>query len=344
MPISTGKAIVLLEASMKAHRPLLLTGAPGIGKTDIIFEAARRAGFKVIVSHPAVADPTDAKGLPWPDAKKGRADFLPFGELADAINATEPTVWFLDDLGQATPAVQAAYMQLLLARRINGHKLSDHVTFVAATNRRTDGANVTGILEPVKSRFTTIIEIEPNIHDWSNWAFKQPNFSSTLIAFLNYRHELLSAFKKSADLTNSPTPRTWSNLNAVEAMNLPAEIEAEAMAGAVGEGAAVEYIGFRHMAQGLGNIDAILLDPDHAAIPTQLDQLYATCIGLAGKATPSNFASIARYAERLNGAQHGEFAVLMIRDAQRKNPGVLHTNAFVQLNSGDLGQLLTGRE
>ncbi len=50
-----------------------------------------------------------------------------------ATRAMTP-VCLLDDLGQAPPAVQAAAMQLLLARRVNGHAVSDHVTFLAATN------------------------------------------------------------------------------------------------------------------------------------------------------------------------------------------------------------------
>ena len=36
---------------------------------------------------------------------------------------------------------------------------SDQVTFIACTNRKTDMAGVTGILEPVKSRFISISEL-----------------------------------------------------------------------------------------------------------------------------------------------------------------------------------------
>ena len=112
-------------------------------------------------------DPTDYKGLPaLPRPGDTEATFIPFGELSRAINATRPTVWFFDDLGQASPAVQAACMQLVLARRINGHALPDCITFVACTNRRADRAGVSGILEPVKSRFVSIVNLEPDIDSW----------------------------------------------------------------------------------------------------------------------------------------------------------------------------------
>src|SRR5512146_1594126 len=153
MAVTPSQLQELLSAAIPAREPVLVTGAPGVGKSDIVSQAATAAGAELILSRPAVSDPTDFKGLPWPDKDANSANFLPFGDFHRALNAAVPTVWFLDDLGQSSPAVQAAAMQLLLARRVNGHILPDTVTFVAATNRRTDRAGVSGILEPVKSRF-----------------------------------------------------------------------------------------------------------------------------------------------------------------------------------------------
>ena len=96
-----------LASAIAAKAPILITGAPGIGKSALVEQAAREAGADMILSHPAVADPTDAKGLPWANPDSESATFLPFGELAQALKAERPTVWFLDDLGQAPPAVQA---------------------------------------------------------------------------------------------------------------------------------------------------------------------------------------------------------------------------------------------
>jgi hypothetical protein len=332
----------LLGSAIAARQPVLITGAPGIGKSDIVAKAATAVGAELILSHPAVSDPTDVKGLPWVGKDEQSAHFLPFGELARAINATAPTVWFLDDLGQATPAVQASFMQLLLARRVNGHKLPDCVTFIAATNRRTDKAGVSGILEPVKSRFTAIVELEADLDEWCQWAFTQSHIPAELIAFLRFRPELLSQFKASADLTNSPTPRTWSNAARVLGMNLPAAVEQAALAGAVGDGAAVELRGFLQLFKELPSIDMVLLNPDVAPIPEKPAALYAITTALATKATPTNFGRVALYAQRLIDAQHGEFAALLARDASRRNPAITQTADFIKLSSGELGQLLSG--
>lgn len=330
-----------LTAFIANRIPVLISGAPGIGKTDIFTQAAADANADLLLSHPVTADPTDAKGLPWASEGAKEATFLPFGDLAQAIKAKKPLVWGLDDLGQSSPAVQASFMQLILARRINGHKLPDCVTFIAATNRRVDRAGVTGILEPVKSRFGTILELVPTIDDWCDWAYAN-GMPGTLIAFLRFRPTLLSDFQPTADLTNSPSPRTWANLARVEALGLPDAVEAAAMSGAVGQAGATEYRQFRILVNNLQNLDAILLDPKKAAVPTQPNILYATAVGLASRATVVNFPKIAIYAEKLVDAGKAEFAVLMIRDATSRDKKLQHTPTFTQMASSKLGDLFTG--
>jgi len=332
----------LLSYCITAHLPVLITGAPGIGKSDIVAKAALDANADVILSHPAVADPTDAKGLPWVDSNDtSSATFLPFGELARALKATKLTVWFLDDLGQAPPAVQASYMQLLLARRVNGHILPDCVTFVAATNRRTDRAGVSGILEPVKSRFASIVELTADIDEWSAWAFDHA-IPAEMIAFLRFRPELLSKFEASADLTNSPMPRTWASAAKLFSLNMPKAIEFAAIAGAVGEGAATEFLAFVRLFKELPSIDGILIDPDAAKIPDQPATLYAVATALSMRANSTNFGRIAKYATRLMNSAKGEFAALILRDSIRRDPAIQQTTDFVKLVSSPLGSLISG--
>ncbi len=143
------------------------------GKSDLVAQACNDAGADLIINHPAVSDPTDYKGLPFPVADKDEATFLLLGDLLKLINADSPTLFFLDDLGRAPASVHSAVMQLILARRVNGHKVSEHVVFLAATNRREDKAGVMGILEPVKSRFAAIVELEVDADDWVAWAFRE---------------------------------------------------------------------------------------------------------------------------------------------------------------------------
>ncbi|MGE0444496.1 MAG: ATP-binding protein [Vicinamibacterales bacterium] len=330
----------VLTKTIPAGIPVLLVGAPGVGKSDVVGQATKSVGAQLIVSHPAVSDPTDAKGLPWVSADHESARFLPFGDLAQAVKATTPTVWFLDDLGQAPASVQASFMQLLLARRVNEHQLPACVTFVAATNRRTDRANVSGVLEPVKSRFGAIVELEPDLDDWCAWALTH-GVAPEIIAFLRFRPELLSKFTPTADLTNSPMPRTWANASKVMGLTLAPETRRQMLCGAVGEGATVELLAYLQVYDELPDLDDLIANPTaFRNVPKKPATLYAVVTGLASKATTDTLSSILTYAERMLDKGHGEFAALLLRDIVRRDAALMSQPAFMAVMRGPLGRLI----
>ncbi|GEP97686.1 ATP-binding protein [Chitinophaga cymbidii] len=313
-----------LQFAICNNFPVLIKGKPGIGKSDIVSQAAAAAQTDLIISHPVVSDPTDYKGLPFPN-KNGTADFLPFGELRQLINASRQTVFFLDDLGQAPPSVQAACMQLLLARRINGHQVSDQVTFLAATNRREDKAAVGGLLEPVKSRFAAIVELEVNTDDWIKWAL-QNDMPTELIAFIRFRPELLDDFQPSRDIVNSPSPRTITAIGRQQQAALPERFEFEAFKGAAGEAFAAEYRGFLKMYRELPSMDEIILNPASAPVPREPGAIYAIAAALSHKMTDQNIGAICTYLDRLPL----ENAVASMKDAATTNRLICNNRAYIQ--------------
>jgi ATPase family protein associated with various cellular activities (AAA) len=310
-----------LTQAIPAHMPILIKGAPGVGKTDIITQACEKTDTELLISHPVVDEPIDYKGLPA--IKDDHAEFLPFGSLRKLIETKQPTVYFMDDLGQALPAVQAAAMQLILARRINGFKVSDEVTFIAATNRKQDKAGVAGILEPVKSRFVSIVELEPDIEDWVFWATKN-NFPAELIAFIRFRPQLLFDFTPSVEMKNSPCPRTVCNVGKLMQLGLCPELEFEAYAGAAGEGFAAELMGFLQIYRKLPDPKLVLLNPEGVSVPDDPATLYAVTGALSRLAKPENIQPMVIYANRLPA----EFSVLLMTDAEKQNSAIVNTRAY----------------
>lgn len=341
MKVNPSQLVQLLSAFIPQGLPVLITGRPGIGKSDLVEQAAHATGHELLISHPVVEDPTDSKGLPFPSPDGSAAKFLPFGDLELAMNAMLPTIWFLDDLGQASPAVQAAKMQLLLARRIGEHKLPPHVTFIAATNRRNDNAGVSGILDPVISRFATVVELEPTIDDWTGWAVRN-NVPPALIAFLRFRPDLLSVQKTSRDIENSPSPRSWGFVAKTMGV-VPKDLELISYAGSVGEAAAGELMSFLGIYRELPSPDAILLSPDTAPIPETPAALYAISTALAAHSTEGNFDRVLTYNDRLIDEGYREFAALLARDAVRRTPELQNTHAFIRAQGGALGQIIRGQ-
>ena len=286
----------------------------------MVSQAAAEVQADLLISHPAVSDPTDYKGMPaiLPD---GRAEFLPFGDLNRLIQAKKLTIAFLDDIGQAPPAVQAALMQLLLARRVNGHKISDHVVFCGATNDTKHMAGVAGMLEPVKSRWDTIVELEVSVDDWCVWALDH-NMPAELVAFIRFRPQLLCDFRPTRELKNSPCPRTVA---AVGGWLNEGIKDNDVLAGAAGEGFATELIAFLQMYAQLPNLDSIIMNPDASPIPDNPAALYAVISGLSRKSTAGNAERVFRYLKRLPK----EFEVCCVRDTVRITPAVQTTRAFV---------------
>lgn len=317
---------------IKNNLPALIKGKPGIGKSDIIEEACKEAGAELIISHPVVSDPTDFKGLPFAD--KDGAHFLPFGDLNKLIKADKPTVFFLDDLGQATAAVQAACMQLILARRINGHKVSPSVTFIAATNRKEDKAGVSGLLEPVKSRFASLVDLEVDTNDWCKWALGKGNMPTELVAFIRFRPELLDDFVPTKELVNSPSPRTVANVGKLQNAGLDRALQFEVFKGAAGEGFAAEYIAFLDIFRNLPNIDQIFLSPDSVPVPTEPAVLYAISGALASRVNDVNAENAFKYIKRLP-AENG---IACIKDAVIRNVAITETRAYIEwaVDNGNL--------
>lgn len=315
-----------LEFSMKNKLAVLIKGKPGIGKSDIVEQAAQNTGFDLIVDHPVISDPTDFKGLPFatPD---GQAHFLPFKNLRRIIEADRPTAYFLDDLGQAPASVQAAVMQLLLARKIGEHKVSDYVTFIAATNRKEDKAAVSGLLEPVKSRFRGgIIELEVDNNDWLKWALTTGNMPLELISFIRFQPNILNEFLPTKDIINYASPRTVASVGLVQNAGLPQEMEYEVFKGIAGEVFAVEYREFLKIMRELPSIDEVILNPTGAKLPQSPGQTYALCGALAKRASDVNIANIITYTERLKP----EFGVACIKDASVRHPEITGERHFIK--------------
>lgn len=316
---------IVLAHLMRHKAPIMITGRPGIGKSEIVEQASKDANAELIISHPVVSDPTDYKGLPFGNAKE--ANFVPFAELRKLINAQRPTVFFLDDLGQASPAVQAAAMQLILARRINGHKVSDDVTFVAATNRRKDKAGVVGILEPVKSRFS-IFELEPTLNDWVDWALTKDWIPLVLINACRWKPEWIREWSPAqrGAIENSPCPRNI--VEVAKMMNIPeltGRLRYKVFASRLGSGPATELNAFLDVYNKLPSMKSIIKDPNGALIPHGADAKYAMVGALVEHSNENTFEPIVRYLNRLSA----EYSIFYMKDVSKRKRELQGTPTFI---------------
>ncbi len=336
-PLKPSELREFLVGALDARTPALIFSSPGVGKTSLVSQVCAAANADCILMHPAVYEPIDFRGMP--SVANGIADFIPFSDLKQLLDATRPTVCFLDDLGQATAAVQAAAMQLLLSRRINEHRISDDVVFFAATNRRNDRAGVKTFIEPLKSRFISLVELRADIDEWRTWAVNA-SVAPEVIAFLNLKPELLCDFQPTGDLKNSPTPRGWENVSKLLAFGLPPNVELSAIQGAIGEGAGIEFVAFRSLWANMVSPDLVLTTPDTATIPTDPSALCALATGLAWRVQKDTMTNYCRYLERICAANKGEFAALSMKTSLARDAMLSNTPGYIRAMAGQLGQVM----
>jgi hypothetical protein len=232
-------------------------------------------------------------------------------------------VLFLDELNAAAPSVQTACYQLILDRRLGEYELPEGWTVVAAGNRLTDGASALRMPSALANRFVHL-EMEADLDDWCQWAMGA-EIEPVLIAFLRFRPNLLHAHSSSERAY--PTPRSWEFVSdIIKGCAGDKAIELALIAGAVGEGASVEFVAFLDLYRKLPNIDSIILNPKTAALPEDPATRYAVTFALASRATAQNWRNIIAYFDRLPE----EYAVLGIKHSTMRDPTLANTVEFTK--------------
>jgi hypothetical protein len=290
----------------------------------------------VIMFHPVISDPTDFKGMPGlvpiidDNGKRTgeyRAEFFTFSNLKQLVNVERPTVAFADDLGQAPPLVQAAWMQLVLGGQLEDKQISDKVTFLSATNRKEDKAGVQGILEPLKSRFVSIVELVSDADEWLVWA-RRHKIHPMVRGFIRFKPAQLHSFDASNDMTNSPSPRTNKHVSDLmwASKNMSDAVLRTLVAGAAGSGYATEFMGYREVARSLPKLSAIHRQPKKAPLPKEQSAMYAVVEAMLDKSSKKTIDSFMTYMLRLPG----EFQAWFYEQIKETNPDLVKSEAMTK--------------
>jgi hypothetical protein len=193
---------------------------------------------------------------------------------------------------------------------------------ISTGNRQSDRAGANRVLSHLRNR-ETAYELETHLDDWTSWAINN-NVKSEVVSFIRFRPNLLHDFDPQRD--QNATPRAWVEGVSNVLGTVSPEAEYESFKGAVGEGAAAEFVGFMRIFRKLPNPDAILLNPTTSDVPHDPATLYALSGALAQRATESNFERVCTYSERMPP----EFSVLTVSYAARRNPDLANTQAFTK--------------
>lgn len=185
--------------------PLMIWGAPGIGKSDLVREAAAVQGFALIDLRLSQLEPTDLRGIPLHD--NGKVRWIPPDELPNEARDGPHGVLFLDEINAAPPPVAASAYQLILDRRLGTYRLPDGWSIVAAGNRLDDRGITYVMPAPLANRFMHV-QLEADAENWLAWAARN-GIAPVLRDFVADQPQWLARFVPESEVKAFPSPRSW---------------------------------------------------------------------------------------------------------------------------------------
>lgn len=309
---------------------VILSSAPGTGKSSIVARAARKAGAKYWPVYAATYEAVDARGLPYVFDTNSHKNVgwaapscLPLALDAEKYDGRE--VWVnLDDLFQAPPPVQRAFVRCIygdgVQRHIGDFLLYDNLRFFGTGNREQDRAGVYRPETYVNDRIT-YVEVEPDVDEWvagaisgfpmgeadSSYAGLRQKIDAavrlgipdSLVAYVKWSKQ---CYAFSTEQRSFLSPRSLERLGrfmrAFDAAGINGAMLQEVASGTIGEAEAVKFIAFHKMREELPDTDAILRGED-VVLPAKTEVLYILVTAIVRAAKKEHVHGVGKLLRRL---------------------------------------------
>jgi hypothetical protein len=318
--------------------------SPGMGKSSIMRQVAKRHSLKLIDHRLSTSAPEDLSGLPefHTDANGNRrAHFVPFGDLFPIEGDEVPDgfdgwMLFMDEFNSAPKSVQAASYKLILDRMTGQLPLHERCVLTAAGNLSTDRAITNPISTAMQSR---VVHLEMKI-DFEEWLYDvalAESYDSRVIAYLSQYPSKLMDFRPDHNEKTFCCPRTWEFTNRLIKDNSVTDEKASLLAGTITSGVAVDFVQFTKVFNNLVSVEEIRKDPKGCRIPSDNSSRWAVISHMMEKVNDENFSDLSQYANRFTL----DFRVLFFRSTMVRNPGLRQHPAFITAMS-ELARYLHG--
>lgn len=232
MKVRSGKEVIdAIKLAYAAGKPVLLEGKHGVGKSNLIEQAAKELGIDCIVRDLSLMEPPDLIGLPT--QHNGRTCYLPPAFLPESGKG----LIVFEELNRSEKYMQAPCLQLLTARTLNDYKLPAGWLCVAAINPASSGYDTTELDPALLSRFVRI-EVVADAKTWIAWG-ESAGVHESVLHFVRQTPDIFAA--------SESNPRSWAYVSDImktyEAQQQDDEnLLTVALAGIVGESLAVAFV------------------------------------------------------------------------------------------------------
>ena len=263
----------------KSLPPLMVWGAPGLGKSSILRDVATEMGIGFIDVRLAQREPVDIRGLPvpgedgvkwlvaseWPRDPKSRGIIL------------------FDEITAADRSLQVAAYEFILDRRLGElYKVPDGWYICAAGNRTQDRAVAATMSSALANRFMHL-EMVDDVESWIAWASAH-DIHPSVTGFIRFRPTCLFNQEGENLERGWPSPRSWERVSHMVKLlgDRSVSLLRKAVYGLVGNRAGVEFLEFFKMCATFDDILEMMTNPEMSVkIPPAADRRYALCSAMS---------------------------------------------------------------
>lgn len=217
-------------------RPIMLVGAPGIGKTDVMKQVAAEVDLPLLCYTMTHLTRQSLIGLPaLKTAVYGGKEYaVTENTLSDMMCAIltmmertgkDEGILFLDEVNCVSETLSATMLDLLQNKRIGNHEIPEGWVLVTAGNPPQYNKSVKEYDIATMDRLR-MIYVDPSLPVWKEYAYKVGTHPA-IMAFLEINEDAFYKISSSVDGKRYATARGWSDLStalyAYERRNIPVD-------------------------------------------------------------------------------------------------------------------------
>lgn len=323
--------------------PIFIWGAPGIGKSDIVEQVAKKLGIELIIFTLSLRDPVDFLGLPSIKGDKtiynAPGIFPPSYDTPEGKEEAKSKggILFFDEMNQGHPTVLKAAMRLMLQRKLDNYTLPPNWTIFAAGNREGE-AEVEDLAGPITNRMSHVNYVA-DVDSWIDWARSEEGkkageflLDPNILAFVKFNNKYFHYLDPEAGAPAWASPRSWTKASeeyllrmkmaAKRGKKLTNDEIINMIGKRVGKPTAIEFVSFLDLIKtvDIEKLKDVFNNPKKAPLPPKRggdyipDKTYAMLSAIVYSKegvnlTAKEFGNVVDYAIRL---EQEEFATSLI--------------------------------
>lgn len=201
------------------QRPLFLMGKPGIGKTEIVEQAAKECGIGFVSYSLTHHTRQSAVGLPSIvtgscNGKSYEATEYTMPEIVESVyrcitDGQKEGILFIDEVNCVSETMRAVMLQFLQNKCFGTHKIPAGWIIVAAGNPAKYNRSAESLDSVTRDR-VRFIHADADIDTWLEYA-EEKNLHHIVISFVRNNRESFYLFAQSVKAV--VTPRAWEDLS-----------------------------------------------------------------------------------------------------------------------------------